>query len=167
MEKRAVAAEERAAEAIVMERKARHAQEAREKQVASMRLRVRVCLFSAHIRKEQRHHDVYGDSDTHNLLPARSPTPQLNKMSLDLQKSENQRTELREYVGKLERKIRSKIPGAERRSPAFNSSKVKSKFSEESLLEALSSIEGKNLKLHSALQVGKSSLILFPSRELS
>lgn len=73
MEKRAVAAEERAAEAIVMERKARHAQEAREKQVASMRLRVRVCLFSAHIRKEQRHHDVYGDSDTHNLLPAHPP----------------------------------------------------------------------------------------------
>jgi hypothetical protein len=164
MEKRAVVAEERAAEAIVMERKACHAQEAREKQVASMRLRVRVCLVSAHLRKEQRHDDVYGDSDTHSLLSSRSPTPQLNKMSLDLQKSENQRKELREYVGKLERKIQSKIPGAERRSPAFNSSKVKSKFSEESLLEALSSLEGKNLKLHSALQVGNQLYFFFPAK---
>ena len=40
MEKRALAAEERAIEAVVMERKARAALEAREKQLANMRVRV-------------------------------------------------------------------------------------------------------------------------------
>lgn len=40
MTKRALAAEERAAEAVVVERKARAALDAREKQMASMRLRV-------------------------------------------------------------------------------------------------------------------------------
>ena len=40
MEKRALAAEERATEAVVMERKARAALEAREKQLANMRVRV-------------------------------------------------------------------------------------------------------------------------------
>jgi hypothetical protein len=40
MEKRALAAEERAAEAVVVERKARAALDAREKQMATMRLRV-------------------------------------------------------------------------------------------------------------------------------
>lgn len=40
MEKRALVAEERAAEAVVVERKARAELDAREKQMASMRLRV-------------------------------------------------------------------------------------------------------------------------------
>jgi len=40
MEKRALAAEERTTEAVVMERKARPALEAREKQLANMRVRV-------------------------------------------------------------------------------------------------------------------------------
>ena len=41
MEKRALLAEERAKEAIIMERRARAALEARDKQMASMRMRVR------------------------------------------------------------------------------------------------------------------------------
>ena len=45
MEKRALAAEERATEAVVMERKARAALEAREKQMANMRVRVSLQIW--------------------------------------------------------------------------------------------------------------------------
>ena len=45
MEKRALAAEERATEVVVMERKARAALEAREKQMANMRVRVSLQIW--------------------------------------------------------------------------------------------------------------------------
>lgn len=45
MEKRALAAEERATEAVVMERKGRAALEAREKQMANMRVRVSLQIW--------------------------------------------------------------------------------------------------------------------------
>ena len=45
MERRALIAEERAAEAVLVERKVHAALDAREKQMASMRLRVSQCLL--------------------------------------------------------------------------------------------------------------------------
>jgi len=54
MEKRALAAEERATEAVVMERKARAALEAREKQMANMRVRLDKMTSNAEKSESQR-----------------------------------------------------------------------------------------------------------------
>ena len=94
MEKRALAAEERATEDVVMERKARAALEAREKQMANMRVRVSLQKFGK-IKKKS--------ANGMNL----SFGSQLDKMTSNAEKSESQRKILEEYVGKLERRLGS------------------------------------------------------------
>jgi hypothetical protein len=59
MEKRALAAEERATEAVVMERKARAALEAREKQMANMRVRVSLQIWKNQKKIRERNEPTY------------------------------------------------------------------------------------------------------------
>ena len=59
MEKRALAAEERATEAVVMERKARAALEAREKQMTNMRVRVSLQIWKNQKKIRERNEPLF------------------------------------------------------------------------------------------------------------
>lgn len=59
MEKRALAAEERATEAVVMERKGRAALEAREKQMANMRVRVSLQIWKNQKKIRERNEPLF------------------------------------------------------------------------------------------------------------
>tara|TARA_B100001778_G_C18088191_1_gene406170 strand:+ start:225 stop:419 length:195 start_codon:yes stop_codon:yes gene_type:complete len=59
MEKRALAAEERATEVVVMERKARAALEAREKQMANMRVRVSLQIWKNQKKIRERNEPLF------------------------------------------------------------------------------------------------------------
>ena len=134
MEKRALAAEERATEAVVMERKARAALEAREKQMANMRVRV-----SLQIWKNQKK-----SANGMNL----SFGSQLDKMTSNAEKSESQRKILEEYVGKLERRLGSS-EGKTKNASANRD------IDQRALLDVVAELQEENGKLNDALQVGK------------
>ena len=135
MEKRALAAEERATEAVVMERKARAALEAREKQMANMRVRVSLQNLEKSKKKS---------ANGMNL----SFGSQLDKMTSNAEKSESQRKILEEYVGKLERRLGSS-EGKTKNASANRD------IDQRALLDVVAELQEENGKLNDALQVGK------------
>ena len=134
MEKRALAAEERATEAVVMERKARVALEAREKQMANMRVRVSLQIWKNKKKSANGMNLSFGS--------------QLDKMTSNAEKSESQRKILEEYVGKLERRLGSS-EGKTKNASANRD------IDQRALLDVVAELQEENGKLNDALQVGK------------
>tara|TARA_Y100000739_G_scaffold198391_1_gene181422 strand:+ start:1513 stop:1944 length:432 start_codon:yes stop_codon:yes gene_type:complete len=134
MEKRALAAEERATEAVVMERKARAALEAREKQMANMRVRVSLQIWKNKKKSANGMNLSFGS--------------QLDKMTSNAEKSESQRKILEEYVGKLERRLGSS-EGKTKNASANRD------IDQRALLDVVAELQEENGKLNDALQVGK------------
>lgn len=134
MEKRALAAEERATEAVVMERKARAALEAREKQMANMRVRVSLQIWKNQKKIRERNEPLF--------------CSQLDKMTSNAEKSESQRKILEEYVGKLERRLGSS-EGKTKNASANRD------IDQRALLDVVAELQEENGKLNDALQVGK------------
>ena len=134
MEKRALAAEERATEVVVMERKARAALEAREKQMANMRVRVSLQIWKNKKKSANGMNLSFGS--------------QLDKMTSNAEKSESQRKILEEYVGKLERRLGSS-EGKTKNASANRD------IDQRALLDVVAELQEENGKLNDALQVGK------------
>ena len=134
MEKRALAAEERATEVVVMERKARAALEAREKQMANMRVRVSLRIWKNKKKSANGMNLSFGS--------------QLDKMTSNAEKSESQRKILEEYVGKLERRLGSS-EGKTKNASANRD------IDQRALLDVVAELQEENGKLNDALQVGK------------
>ena len=117
-----------------MERKARAALEAREKQMANMRVRVSLQIWKNQKKIRERNEPLF--------------CSQLDKMTSNAEKSESQRKILEEYVGKLERRLGSS-EGKTKNASANRD------IDQRALLDVVAELQEENGKLNDALQVGK------------